>query len=134
MRYMKGCEGLSGCHSSVVRAEVSGWCPVTISIFSALIIIRIWCLFTHCLKDITLLREMHNSPCLPLLVPLPHLHFYFSFTVYILLIYMYCDVHSAQNCTFLTLTCPIAMVIAAADVNPLMTGRGMKSIKNPAII
>lgn len=30
-----------------------------------------------------------------------------------------------------TLICPKAMVIAAADVNPLMTGTGMKSTRKP---
>ncbi len=31
----------------------------------------------------------------------------------------------------LTLTCPKAIVIAAADVNPLITGTGMKSTRKP---
>ena len=30
-----------------------------------------------------------------------------------------------------TLICPAAMLMAAAEVNPLITGRGMKSIKQP---
>jgi len=34
----------------------------------------------------------------------------------------------------LTLTCPRAMVMAAAEVKPLMTGTGMKSTRNPVSI